>query len=138
MAAIYERMKQYRLAAPARLPASSPALQNLPRLTPAPGTTPPAVTVTGLWDATLVKARLTWPISTAPNLDKLQVRACTGGTYKADVEEIVTDLAPTATVYDTDWGLTVTGAVATFKIYVMTTTGNENGGKATKIVRPMT
>jgi len=32
----------------------------------------------------------------------------------------------------------VLGALATFQFYVMATTGNENGGKAVKIVRPMT
>ncbi len=138
MAAIYERMKQYRAAAPAMLPANSPALQNLPRLTPPPGTTPPALTVTGTWDNPILKARLTWPASTAPNLDKLQVRACTGGTYKAGDEEIVADLPANATAYDTDWGLTVPGAIASFKVYAMATTGNENGGKAVKVVRPTT
>ncbi len=136
MAAIYERMKQYRAAAPAMLPENSPALQNLPRLSPPPGTTPPALTVTGAWDAALTKARLTWLASTAPNLDKLQVRACTGGTYKAGDEEIVADLPANATAYDTDWGLTVPGAIASFKVYVMATKGNENGGKAVKVVRP--
>ena len=35
-------------------------------------------------------------------------------------------------------GLTAPGAIASFKVYVMTTTGNENGGKAVKIVRPVT
>lgn len=37
-----------------------------------------------------------------------------------------------------NWGLEAPGATATFKVYVMTTTGNENGGKAVKIVRPVT
>ena len=79
------------LVAPARLPENSPALQNLPRLSPPPGTTPPALTVSGSWDASILKARLTWPASTAPNLVKLQVRGCTGGSYKAGDEEIIAD-----------------------------------------------
>jgi hypothetical protein len=87
------------------LPANSPALQNLPRLSPPPGTTPPALTVTGVWEASLSKARLTWPVSSAPHLDKLQVRACTSGSYKNSEEEIITDLPANATQYFNRLGL---------------------------------
>jgi hypothetical protein len=136
-AAIYERMKQYRALAKARLPKNSPALAQLPRLTPEPGTTPPPLVVTGVWDQQLGKARLTWAASEAKNPSKLQVRSCAGGTYKNENEEIIADLAANATHWEGDWALTVPGAIASFKVYVMTTTGNENGGKAVKIVRPV-
>lgn len=71
------------------------------------------------------------------------MRACTGGSYKNSEEEIVAELPANATQYETDWGLTIRGlttpgAIASFKVYVMATTGNENGGKAVKIVRPET
>ena len=135
--AIYERMKQFRALVPSLLPANSPARQNLPRLTPAPGTTPPRLAVTGAWDATISNARLTWPAAVAKDVSKLQVRGCTGA-YKNDEEEVVADLAADATHWEGDWGLTAPGATASFKVYVMTTTGNENGGKAVKIVRPTT
>ena len=135
---MYGMMKDYRATCQLRLPKGSPLLVTLPRLTPLPGTTPPALTVAGAWDNPLNKARLTWPASSAPNIDKLQVRACRGGTYRADDEEIVADLPADATHYETDWGLSTPGAIATFKVYVMATTGNENGGKAVKIVRPAT
>jgi hypothetical protein len=114
------------------------SLQNLPRLSPPPGTTPPALTVTGVWEAAISKAHLSWPVSTAPHLDKLQVRVCTGGSYKNSEEEIITDLPANATQYETDWCLTIPGAIASFKVYVMATMGNENGGKAVKVVRPET
>jgi hypothetical protein len=136
--AIYERMLQYRKLAPARLPANSPALAQLPRLSPPPGTTPPPLVVTGAWDQQLVKARLTWTASGAENLQKLQVRGCTGGSYKSENEELIGDLPADATHWEGDWGLTVPGSIASFKVYVMTTTGNENGGKAVKVVRPVT
>lgn len=138
MEAIYTRMKQYRVAALAVLPPSSPALQNLPRLLPPPGTTPPPLGATGEWDAALVKARLTWTATTDPTVNKIQIRGCTGGSYKAGDEEIVADLAANATQWEGNWGLTIPGAIASFKAYAMTTTGNENGGKAVKIVRPET
>ena len=133
---IYEAMKNYRAACLLILPKGSPLLATLPRLTPPPGTTPKPVVVSGAWDNQLGQARLTWPAATASNVDKLQVRACTGGTYKAADEEIIADLPAATTHWEGDWGLTAPGAIATFKVFVMTTTGNENGGKAVKIVRP--
>lgn len=136
--AIYERMKQYRKIAPARLPANSPALAQLPRLTPPPGTTPPPLGVSGAWDPTINKGSMTWVASTATNIDKLQVRGCTGGTYRNENEEVIADLPADATHFETDWALSVQGSIASFKVYVMTTTGNENGGKPVKIVRPET
>jgi hypothetical protein len=50
-------------------------------------------------------------------------------------EEIVADLPANATYYETDWGLAVPDAIATFKVYVIATMGNKNGGKATEIAR---
>ena len=136
MAAIYERMKQYRAAAPADLPADSPALQNLPRLSPEPGHTPPTLGATGAWDAATSRARLEWAPSKAKNIDRIQVRGCTGN-YKETEEEIVADLPADATSWSGDWGLTAPGAMANFKAYVITKDGHENGGKAVKIARPL-
>ena len=135
---IYDRMLQYRTAVELHLPAGNPLLMSVPRLSPIPGTTPPGLVVTGEWNSTINKAYLSWPQSTFANIDKIQVRGCTGSTYKAADEEVVADLPPTATSYETDWGLTAPGALAVYKFYVMATTGNENGGKAVRIVRPTT
>ena len=135
MSAIYERMKQYRAAAPADLPADSPALAKLPKLSPPPGTTPASLKVTGVWDVATARAILSWPASTVKDILKIQVRGCTG-TYKDAEEEVVADLPANATSWSGDWGLTAPGAIASFKAYIVTDSGNENGGKAIKIVRP--
>lgn len=136
--AIYEVMKKYREACLLLLPKNSPLRATLPRLTPPAGSTPKAVVVSGTWDFQILQARLTWAAATGKDLDKLQVRGCAGPTYKAEDEEIIADLDITATHFETDWALTAPGSFACFKVYVMTTTGNENGGKAVKIVRPVT
>ncbi len=36
----------------------------------------------------------------------------------------------------TAFGLVASGAVAWFKVYVVTTTGNEKGSAAVKVIRP--
>ena len=137
MAAIYERLKQYRAGAASDLPKSSPALQHLPRLSPPEGTTPPALGATGEWNAATLMADLSWATSKAKEVLKIQIRGCTGN-YKNDEEEVVADLPADATTWSGDWGLTAPGAIASFKAYVMVKSGNENGGKAVKIVRPVT
>ena len=137
IAAIYERMKQYRAAAPADLPADSPALLNLPRLSPEAGNTPPALGATGAWDAATAMGKLEWAASKAKGIERIQVRGCTGN-YKDEEEEVVADLLADAIGWTGDWGLTAPGAIASFKAYVMTADGHENGGKAVKIVRPST
>lgn len=136
MAAIYDRLKQYRAAAEADLPANSPALANLPRLSPKPGTTPPTLGATGDWNAATAMADLSWETAKAKAVAKIQVRGCVGAAYKDADEEIVADLLPDATSWSGDWGLTAPGSLASFKAYVMTDDGNENGGKAVKIMRP--
>lgn len=133
-----EAMRNYRAACLLTLPKNSPLLATLPRLTPPAGTTPRPIVASGAWDNPLLKARLTWPAAVGSDLSKLQVRGCTGGSYKADDEEIVADLATDATHWEGDWGLTAPSSIATFKVYVMTNTDNESGGKAVKIVRPAT
>ena len=138
MTPMYERMKQYRTAVQLFLPKGDPLLQTIPKLTPPPGSTPPGLQVLGMWNATLSKAVFSWEQSTFKDIDKIQVRGCPSGSYKNSDEEIVADLPATATSFETDWGLTAAGSLATFKFYVMATTGNENGGKAVKIVRPTT
>ena len=144
--AMREAMRQYRETVLLFLPKDSPLRATLPRLTPAVGTTPTAVATAGAWDYQLGQARLSWPeisqgVRDKYHIDKLQVRACAGDVYKADEEEIVPGgdaLAPDATHFETNWELGAPADRAVFKVYVMTTTGNENGGKAVKIVRPST
>ncbi len=134
---IHEAMKTYREACLLLLPADSPLRATLPRLTPAPGTTPPALIVSGEWDAQVLMAHLTWPATTAPDAAKLQVRGCVGA-YKAADEEVVADLDAHNTDWQGDWGLSEPGSTVSFKVYVVATTGNENGGKPVKIMRPAT
>lgn len=141
MAQLYERMKQYRVIVPTVFAKNSPIVQTLPRLTPLPGTTPPAVQPSGAWDNVVGQARATWTALSPADIAKfsvvkIQVRGCLGN-WKGNEEEVVIDLAADATHWEGDWGLTAPGSFASFKFYAMCSTGNENGGKALKIVRPM-
>ncbi len=134
--AMYAAIKMYRDTLILLLPKDSPLLETLPRLTPKAGTTPKPLDVSGVWDNVLGKARFTWPLWAGKDGEKLQVRGCLGA-WKTEDEEIIADLPLDATHFETDFGLTAPGAIASFKVYIVTSTGNESGGKAVKIARPV-
>lgn len=69
-----ERMVQYRAAVEGLLGPDHPLTQSVPALSPAPGSTLDASTLTGNWNATTGQTDLTWTASTDPNLDDYQVR----------------------------------------------------------------
>ncbi len=54
-----ERLKQYKSALVSIFGANHPLVQSVPRLSPAPGTTPPRVSVSGAWDAVHSRGVLT-------------------------------------------------------------------------------
>jgi hypothetical protein len=136
---IYELLKQYRQAAPTYFAQGHAILDSLPDLTPAPGSTPAAVTANGAWDGPLVKAKITFSLSADPNLQEYELRFCAGPNYSTETEAV----APGGNIaaggvreFQTDAGLSAPASVATFKVYVQTTTGNEKGSNTVTIVRP--
>ncbi len=134
MATLVQRLKQYRGAAVAKLATSSSLLGTIPALTAPSGSTPKPVRLSAVWDTD--HATLTWTPSDNANLDYYSIRYHPGPRYKAAEEQAVDTTVPGITTFDTDFGLVASGAVAWFKVYVVTTTGNEKGSAAVKVIRP--
>ncbi len=108
-----------------------------PRLTPVPGHTPAAVVLTGLWKAAETKAELGWTASTEATLKHYQIRYCTSAEYSNDEEEILATVpkgGPLTLL--TAAGLSVPGAVASFKVFVVQESDNEKGSEAVVVARP--
>jgi hypothetical protein len=135
METLMRTLKQYRGAAESRLPSSSPLLLTIPALTAPAGGTPKAVNLSGIWNAGTDMADLTWTPSDNVNLDHYEIRYHFGPKYKASEEQPVDSVAPELTTFSTDFGLVAPGSIALFKVYVVTTLGNEKGSNAVKIVR---
>ena len=137
---LYEMFKGYRLAVPTFFAIGSSILETLPDLTPAPGSTPTAVTATGEFDTTQQKAKLTNSESTDPDLLRVEWRFCAGPDYSTETEAVVPNGSiPAGGVPEifTDAALANPGDVATFRAYVITTTGNEKGSNTVTILRPL-
>ena len=133
MAQLVARLKQYRGAAVAKLPTSSPLLATIPTLSPPPGATPQPVTLSGT--GTVTGAHLVWTASTNPALSHYAVRYHPGPKYKASEEQAVA-IVPAGTLFlDTDFGLAASGSSGWYKAYVVLNTGNERGSNAVKVIR---
>lgn len=134
---IYAILKSYREVYPTYMEKTHPLFVTLPRLTPLPGSTPSNVVANAVWDVAQQKARVTWTASTDANLDHYEVRFCPGPNYSTEDESTVASIDPgNPRELLTDAGLTSPGATASFKVYVVTTTGNESGSNAVSVTRP--
>lgn len=136
-AEIYPILKQYRVAVPGYFAPGSAIMASLPRLTPEPGHTPAPVNASVVWDAAEVKARIEWEASEDADLYQYEVRYSPGTTYHEEDEDVIGNIAPgDPRVFLTNHALTLPGAKALFRVYVILNTGNERGGSTLEVTRP--
>lgn len=135
---IYARLRQYRLAVQGRFATGAALLNSLPALTPPAGTTPAAVTINAVWNPGISKAVITYSASTNAQLQEYELRASFGGTkYNADTASVLdSNPAGTLTPFETASGLVAPGSKVFYKVFVITTTGNEKGSNTASVTRP--
>lgn len=128
----------YRKKLPTKFAKNHALVDSLPAVSPPPGATPDAVVATFAWDPVLVKVKITWTASTDADLSQYEVRFCAGPNYSTDVEGVIGNIQPSdPREFFTDTGLPAPGNVASFKVYVITTTGNEKGSNDVAVTRPV-
>jgi len=131
-----DRFVQYRQAIAVEYGPSHPFTTSLPDVYPQPGSTPAAVPLAGTWNAATAQAEFNWPASTEPNLEEYELRMSLGSTYDAGAATVVGNAPPGTTSLNTTAGLAASGDVASFKLFVRLTTGNEAGSNTITITRP--
>ena len=135
---VYEMLRKYRRNLPTAFATGHAIVDSMPRLTPEPGSTPEAVIANIVWDPVLQAARITWTASTAANLSAFQIRFCAGPDYSTDDESVIGTVDPSAPrEFVTIASLANPGDIASFKVYVITATGNEKGSNTVTITRPV-
>lgn len=133
---IYEILKQYRQRIPSEFPDSSPFIATLPRLTPLPGSTPDAVTLTGTYDPTEQSSDLAWSEVIDEDVTQLELRATIGPEYDSSDETVVARFSPNdPREWRGTFGLLVPGAKVSFKMYAVSEEGNERGSNAITVTR---
>ena len=130
------RYVEYRQAIVIEYGADHPFAKSLPEVTPPPGSTPAGVTLTGAWVPANEQAEFSWPASTNPNLDHYVVRMSVGSSYDAATATVVGNIPSGTTTFATTASLDTPGDVASFKVFVVLTTGNEAGSNTVTITRP--
>lgn len=133
---IYESLRLYRLAVPARLPNNEVLLTALPRLTPEPGSTPDAVNASGVFQAPN-QFKVVYDASEAADLKEYQLRGNVGATFKSeDAVVIATNAKDAPREFISTFGLTQPGAKVSVSVYVITNSGNQKGSAPMTITRP--
>ncbi len=135
-ALIRARLVQYRPAVEGAFASGSALITSIPALTPAKGSTPKAVRLTAVWNATTSKADLTWAPSDDARVTGCEVRACYNQSYKTADEASLGFVALGTNSFSDDTGLGASGAYVTYKVYTLTATGNEKGSNSEKVTRP--
>lgn len=131
-----ERSVQYRQAIVIEYGADHPFALSLPEVTPPAGSTPAGVTLTGAWVPANEQAEFNWPASTNANLDHYEVRMSVGSSFDAATATVVGNIPAGTTTFATTASLESPGDVASFKTFVVLTTGNEAGSNTVTITRP--
>ena len=129
-------MRDYRAAVLGSFPAEHPMVTSLPAITPTPGSTPDAVTASGVWDDLTSEALIAWSESNEPNLDHYEIRMTPGATYDSGNSTVLGSESPGTLEFRTTEGLFNSGDVASFKVYVVLTTVNEAGSNTVTVTRP--
>ncbi len=133
---IRERIVQYRELVAAILGANHPLTLSLPALSPNPGSTPDPSVLSGSWNAATSQAVLSFTPSDDPNLDEYIVYMSLGATFDAAAATVVAHILVGTTTLETTAGLENSGDIASFKVFVKLTTGNEAGSNTVTITRP--
>ena len=136
LAPFRNRMIEYRQAIQVEYGDGHAFTTTLPDVTGQPGSTPDAVTLSGQWNSSPGSGLLTWDESTSPNLDHYLVRFSPGATYDSGNSSVSANLPPGTTVHETLDGLASPGDTASFKVFVVLTTGNQAGSNTATVTRP--
>ncbi len=135
---IYPFLKVYRLKIPTLFAEGSAILESLPDLTPAPGSTPSAPGLAGGWSVAHTRAEFTGTASATAEVTQHQLRGCAQENYDEAIEAVLSTVpVGQPLTLDSTYGLTEAGAIASFRLYAMTATGNEKGSAPVVVSRPL-
>jgi hypothetical protein len=87
------------------------------------------------WCVKTHPTELTWNGSTNSNLQQYEIRVSSGATYDAGTASVAGQVLAGTEEFRTTQELLAPGDTATFKVYVILTTGNEAGSNTVSITR---
>ncbi len=127
----------YRPAVEGLFPPDSPLVATVPVIyAPSGPRTPKPVAATATYDAAAHEAVVAFTASDDTALARYELRGVPGPDYAGEDETLIATLAPDAPrEFRTAFSLAQPGMAASFKVYVILTTGNEAGSDAVTVER---
>jgi len=133
---VWSRLVQFRLVVQASFAANDPKVLTLPRITPKKGHTPKPVEVRARWDEALGKAVIEFEASAEKTVERYALQACLGPKFLAKQSAIIASLPVGEPLrFETEFGLMEPGAVVSFRVVVVLSTGNEKGSEVMTVTR---
>jgi hypothetical protein len=127
----------YRPAVEGLFAPDSPLVLTIPLLSPKPGHTPEPVAAQAVYDAAANESVITFTESNEADLAEYQVRGVPGAEYDGEDEVVLATIPKGAPrEYRTDFSLSEPGTAASFKVFVVLTSGNEAGSNTVTVARP--
>ncbi len=128
----------YRESVPAKLPPNHFLTDTIPRYSPLPGATPEPANATGSWDVPASKAFIDFTPSPSASVVRHELRYTPGPEYDAEDESIDSSIpVGSASHFETLSGLPTPGVSASYRVYAITTEGNERASATVTIMRPV-
>ena len=130
-------LRDYRARVPVAFPPGHALVDSLPAYSPSGTRTPEPVAAEGVWQASTSQAKITWEASEDAELLRYEVRGVPGAVYLAEDETVLATVLPAAArELFTGFALGTPGLSASFKVYVVLTTGHERGSEPVTVTRP--
>ena len=127
----------YRPAVEGLFPPDSPLVATVPVIYAPSNRTPKPVQATASYDPAAHEAVIAFTASDDTTLARYELRGVPGPEYSGEDEVVIATLPPgVPREFRTAYSLTQPGMAASFKVYVVLTTGNEAGSDAVTIERP--
>ena len=135
---IYPLLKSYRQVLPTKFAKTHALVVTMPKLTPEPGSTPAAVTLTAEWVPALNKVRLMITKSTASDFAEYEFRMTPGPAYSADDDQAIGKVTDIDSLeFLTAAGVETEGITASYIAFVKTKTGHEKGSNPVSVTHPI-
>jgi len=135
---IYAILLDYRQGLPTYFATGHAMIDTLPRLTPEPGSTPEAVTVTVVIDPVTGQVRISHSKSTAADFAEYEYHMTRGPVWSDDDDVVIGNVTDINTLeFVTDKGTETPGVTAGYAAVVRTATGNEKRSEPVFVTRPL-
>lgn len=134
---IYPILKQYRAVLPTKFPKDHELIPSMPKLSPEPGSTPDAVSMTAVFNSATNQVEISHTKSDAADFAEYEYQMVPGPVWSEEDATVIGNVTNiNSLTFTTTQGVQSPGVTATYKVFTRTTTGNLAGSEPISVTRP--